>query len=393
MDLRLGPVQAAFRDEVRDWLADNTPREPLGSLETIEGVTAHRAWERRLYEGGFAAVHWPAEHGGRGMDPIGTLIFYEEYVRARAPGRMNRLGLGLAGPTLIDLGTPEQQDRWLSKILSCEDLWCQGFSEPGAGSDLAAISTRGEIRDDGILVNGQKVWTSWSRFADWMFALVRTDPGSTRHAGLTFLMIDMHDPAVEVRPIRQLNRSAEFGEVFFTDVLVPHENVVGAIGSGWQVAMRTLVHERGTSLNTASHFRAMMAELVAMIPDDQREDPRILEELGWVHEHVEAYRYMTLRTLSELVAGKEPGGQSAMGKLFWSELQVRLFELGLRSIGPHAELWDTDALSAARPHWRQRYWLARAALLYAGTSEIQRNIIAERVLGLPKGAAGAVRPG
>ena len=326
------------------------------------------------------------------MDPIGTLIFYEEYLRAGAPGRLNRLGLGLAGPTVIDLGTPEQQDRWLSRILSCADLWCQGFSEPGAGSDLAAIRTRGEVRDDGILVNGQKVWTSWSRFADLMFALVRTDPGSTRHAGLTFLVIDMHDPAVEVRPIRQLNHSAEFGEVFFTDVLVPHENVVGAIGSGWQVAMRTLVHERGTSLNTAAHFRAMMGELVAMIPDDLRDDPRILEELGWLHEHVEGYRYMTLRTLSELVNGKEPGGQSAMGKLFWSELQVRLFELGLRAIGPHAELWDTDALSAASAGWRQRYWLARAALIYAGTSEIQRNIIAERVLGLPKGAAGAVRP-
>jgi alkylation response protein AidB-like acyl-CoA dehydrogenase len=391
MDLRLDPEQEAFRDEVRYWLAENVPLAgPLGSLESLEGVTARRAWERRLFEGGYAAVHWPTAYGGRGMNPVGTLIFYEEYLRAGAPGRLNRLGLGLAGPTLIDLGTPAQKERWLSKILSCEDLWCQGFSEPGAGSDLAGIRTRGEIGDAGILVNGQKVWTSWSRFADWMFALVRTDPASVRHAGLTFLMIDMKSPGVEVRPIRQVNQSTEFGEVFLTDVLVPHENVVDAPGRGWSVAMRTLVHERGTSLNTASHFRAQLRELLTMIPPELRDDPRILEEIGWLHEHIEGYRYMTLRTLSELAASQEPGPQSAMGKLFWSELQVRLYELGLRVLGPRAELWDTDPLSGAPQNWRQRYWVSRAALIYAGTSEIQRNIIAERVLGLPKGLARAV---
>jgi len=385
MDLTLDPIQAAFRDEVREWLAENVPREELGSLHTIEGIEAHRAWERKLYEGGFAAVHWPVEFGGRGMDPIGTLIFYEEYLRAGAPGRMNRLGLGLAGPTLIDLGTPEQQARWLAPILSCDHLWCQGFSEPDAGSDLANVRTRGEVSDEGILVNGQKIWTSWSLFADWMFAIVRTDPSSSRHKGLTYLMIDMHDPGVEVRPIKQLNGVSEFGEVFFDNVLVPHENVIGSIGDGWRVAMLTLMHERGTSLNTASHFRAMLRELIGMIPEDQLDDPRILEELGWLHEHVEGYRYMTLRTLSELVNGKEPGSQSAMGKLFWSELQVRLFELGLRTIGPRAELWDSDPLGSAPKNWRQRYWLGRAAMIYAGSNEIQRNIISERWLGLPKG--------
>lgn len=390
--MRLDPTQEAFRNEVRTWLTANVPVGPLAPLGTRAGVEDHRAWERRLFEGGFAAVHWPAAFGGRAMDPIGTLIFYEEYLRAGAPPRLNRLGLGLAGPTLIDLGAPEQQDRWLSKILSCEDLWCQGFSEPGAGSDLAGIRTKGEMTAGGILVNGQKIWTSHSEFADWMFALIRTDPDSSRHAGLTYLMIDMTDPGVDVRPIRQLNRTQEFGEVFFTDVLVPYENVVGGIGNGWKVAMRTLVHERGTSLNTASHFRVMLEELIGMIPADQMDDPRILEELGWIHEHIEAYRYMTLRTLSELTQGKEAGPQGAMGKLWWSEMQVRIFELGLRTIGARAELWDNDPMSSAPDAWRQRYWLSRAALIYAGSNEIQRNIISERVLGLPKGSRRAVRP-
>ncbi|MCW2879507.1 MAG: acyl-CoA dehydrogenase [Sphaerisporangium sp.] len=390
MDLRLNPTQQAFRDEVRGWLAENVPRGPLPPLDTREGVEAHRAWERRLYDAGFAAVHWPAAHGGRGMDPLATAVFYDEYLRAGGPARLNRLGLGLAGPTLIDLGTPDQQDRWLSKILTSEEIWCQGFSEPGAGSDLAGIRTRGEVHDDGILVNGQKIWTSHSRWADWMFALVRTDPQSSRHAGLTFLMIEMTDPGVDVRLIRQLNDARDFAEVFLTDVLVPKNNVIGEIGGGWSVAMATLVHERGSSLNTAAHFHRMLAELVSMIPEESRRDTRVQEEIGWLYEHIEAYRYMTLRTLSELAQKKSPGPQGSMGKLWWSELQVRLYELGLQVLGPRAELLDGHDDGAGPPAWRQRYWLARAALIYAGSNEIQRNIIAERVLGLPKGSRRAV---
>jgi alkylation response protein AidB-like acyl-CoA dehydrogenase len=390
MDLRLNPVQQAFRGEVRDWLSENVPRETLPPLHLHEGFEAHRLWERRLYDAGFAAVHWPAVHGGRGMDPLGTAIFYDEYIRAGGPARLNRLGLGLAGPTLIDLGTPDQQDRWLSKMLTSEHIWCQGFSEPGAGSDLAGIRTRGEVRDDGILVNGQKIWTSHSRWADWMFAVVRTDPRSSRHAGLTFLMIDMTDPGIDVRPIRQLNDAQDFAEVFLTDVLVPTENVIGEIGGGWSVAMTTLVHERGSNLNTAAHFHKMLAELVSMIPEESRHDARLQEEIGWLYEHIEAYRYMTLRTLSELAQKKSPGPQGSMGKLWWSELQVRLYELGLQVLGPRAELADGHDDGTSPPAWRQRYWLARAALIYAGSNEIQRNIIAERVLGLPKESRRAV---
>lgn len=390
MDLRLDPTQREFRDEARDWLAENVPTEQLPPLGTREGVEAHREWERRLYDAGLAAVHWPAAYGGRGMDPLGTTIFYDEYLRAGGPARLNRLGLGLAGPTLIDFGTPEQQDRWLAKMLKSEHIWCQGFSEPGAGSDLAAIRTRGEIRNDGILVNGQKIWTSHARWADWMFALVRTDPNSSRHAGLTFLMIDMSDPGVDVRPIRQLNDARDFAEVFLTDVLVSKKNVVGQIGGGWSVAMATLVHERGSSLITAAHFHLLLDELISMIPKERREDPRMREDIGSLYEGIEAYRYMTLRTLSEMAQKKVPGPQGSMGKLWWSELQVRLFERGLQMLGPQAELLDGHDDDAAPPDWRQRYWLARAALIYAGSNEIQRNIIAERVLGLPKGRSRAV---
>jgi alkylation response protein AidB-like acyl-CoA dehydrogenase len=390
LDLRLTPDQQAFRDEVRDWLADNVPRRPLPPPHLREGVEAHREWERCLYGAGLAAVHWPTAHGGRGMDPMGTAVFYEEYLRAGAPARLNRLGLGLAGPTLIERGTPDQQARWLSRILTSEDIWCQGFSEPGAGSDLAAVRTRGDVGDDDIVVSGQKIWTSHSRWADWMFALVRTDPDSARHAGLTFLMIDMSDPGVEVRPIRQLNDARDFAEVFLTDVRVPKENVVGEIGGGWTVAMTTLTHERGSNLNTAAHFHTMLAELVDMIPDEQRADARVREEVGRLYESIEAYRYMTLRTLSELTRKKTPGPQASMGKLWWSEMQVRLYELGLKVLGARAELADGHDDGHSPPTWRQRYWLARAALIYAGSNEIQRNIIAERVLGLPKGSRRAV---
>ncbi|MCR2764322.1 acyl-CoA dehydrogenase family protein [Microbacterium sp. zg.B48] len=384
MNLTMTADQKLLRDEIRAWLAEHAPQGPAPDLATQEGVGRARAWERELFDGGFAAVQWPKRFGGRGADPVATLIFYEEYLRSGAPPRLNRLGLGLAGPTLIDLGTPEQQDRWLSKILSCEHLWCQGFSEPGAGSDLAAIRTRGEVREDGILINGQKIWTSWSEHADWMFALVRTDPESRRHAGLTFLMIDMSDPGVDVRPIRQINHAREFGEVFLTDVLVPHENVIGRIDNGWHVAMSTLVHERGASLYTAAHFSSFLQDLIDAVPADSLEDAHVLAELGWLHEHIEAYRYMTLQTLSQVAIGKKPTAQASMGKLWWSELQVRLYELGLQLMGPAAELRDGEQGDPAPVRWRQRYWLSRAAMIYAGANEVQRNIISERVLGLPK---------
>ncbi|MCZ4497550.1 MAG: acyl-CoA dehydrogenase [Marmoricola sp.] len=382
MDLALTRTQVAFRNEVRTWLSENVPAETFASPGTAEGLAQHRAWERQLYGAGLAAVHWPSAFGGRGMGPVETSIFYDEYLAARAPDRLNRLALGLAGPTLIECGTPDQRGRWLANMLSCDEIWCQGFSEPDAGSDLASLRTRGVIDGDVIRVTGQKIWTSHSKFADWIFALVRTDPDAAKHRGITFLMIDRHSPGVEIKPITQMNHAAEFGELFFNDVEVPLHNVIGEINEGWRTAMITLTHERGSNLNTSAHFHRLLQEVVEMIPDRMRSDPRVQLQVGRFHEEIEAYRYLTLRTLTELSKGRPLGPQSGMGKLWWSEMQTRIHEFGLSLLGPRAEVLSEDGVGSS---FFQRYWLGRAAHIYAGSNEIQRNIIAERTLGLPKG--------
>lgn len=383
MDLTLDRKQMEFRDEIRSWLESNVPGEKFESVSTVEGLAQHRAWERRLYDAGFAAINWPTAYGGRGMDAIGTAIFYDEYLRAGAPERISRLALGLAGPTLIEEGTDAQRSRWLTNMLTGDDIWCQGFSEPDAGSDLASLRTRGEVSGDSIRVNGQKVWTSHARFANWIFALVRTDPTAPKHRGITFLMIDRHSPGVEVRPINQMNHAADFAEMFFTDVDVPLENVIGQINDGWRVAMRTLTHERSSNLNTAAHFRSLLTEMIELIPQELLSERSVHAQVGRLYEDIEAYRYMTLRTLTSLSEGDEPGAQSMMGKLWWSELQTRIFDFGLSMLGERAELLEDGSGKISTIF--QRYWVSRAAQIYAGSNEIQRNIIAERVLGLPKG--------
>lgn len=383
MDLSLTAVQLAFRDEIREWLHEHVPNERLGSPATREGLEQHRAWEQELYAAGFAAVDWPVEYGGRGMDPTATMIFYDEYLRADAPDRLNRLALGLAGPTLIHSGTTEQRQRWLPRMLSSEDIWCQGFSEPNAGSDLAALQTKGEVDGDVIRVTGQKIWTSHSRFADWIFALVRTDPDAPKHKGITFLMIPRHQDGIDVRPISQMNYAADFAEVFFTDVPVPLENVVGEINGGWRVAMTTLTQERSSNLNTAAHFHQMLRDAIGTIPQHLRSDLHTRERIGRFYEEIEAYRYLSLRTLTELTHGTPLGAQSMMGKLWWSEMQTRILSFTLEMLGEDAAVLR-DESGVVSPLF-QRYWLGRAAHIYAGSNEIQRNIIAERVLGLPKG--------
>lgn len=382
MDLELSNVQKAFQEEIRAWLAENVPKESYAPPSTEEGLEQHRSWERRLFEGGFAAVHWPTAFGGRGLGPVETSIFYDEYLAAGAPARLNRLALGLAGPTLIECGTQDQQERWLRNMLTCDEIWCQGFSEPDAGSDLASLRTRGVIDGDVMRVTGQKIWTSHSRFADWIFALVRTDSDAPKHRGITFVMIDRNSPGVEVKPIQQMNYASDFAEVFFTDVVVPLTNVIGDINDGWRIAMVTLTHERSSNLNTAAHFHALLEEIVNMVPEVLRRDARVQADIGRFYEEIEAYRYMTLRTLSELSAGRRPGAQAGMGKLWWSEMQTRIHEFGLALLGSRAEvLMQGNEVSPLI----QQYWLGRAAHIYAGSNEIQRNIIAERTLGLPKG--------
>lgn len=384
MDLTYSPAQTSFRAQARDWLAAHVPAEPLPPPHTAEGVAAHRAWERQLHGAGYAALHWPREHGGGGAGLIEQALFGEEYVRAGAPVRLNRLALGMAGPTVMAFGTPAQQQRWLPGMLSCDQLWCQGFSEPDAGSDLAAVRTRAELDGDELVITGQKVWTSLSAFAQWMFALVRTDPAQQRHRGLTFVMIAMDSPGVELRPIRQLHGEPGFSEVFLTGVRVPLADVVGELGHGWAVAMATLGFERG-GLGDHARFARDVDDLVELAHRaGVADDPVVRDEVAARFVEVQQFRRHVELVTSRLAAGAPTDAQASITKLYWSEMEARIFETALRILGPLAELTPEASLNLAAPGLHRRYWHARAARIFAGTSEVQRNIISERVLGLPR---------
>ena len=387
MDLNYTPEQVAFRDEVRAWLADNVPAQPLPPNTTPDGFAAHRAWEKRLYDAGYAAIHWPKQYGGRDADLLTVAVFQEEYVRAGAPNRLNALGLGLAGPTLMVFGTDEQKQRWLPGILSCEDIWCQGFSEPDAGSDLAALRTSAVREGDEYVVNGQKIWTSLGRFGDWIFTLVRTDTEAPKHKGISFLMIDMHSPGIEVRPIVQINGDAGFAEVFFTDVRVPVANLVGEENDGWRVAMTTLGFERGTGLGSHVRFSKDLQALVALVKAaGAQDDPLVRDHVAKLYVDTEVYRHNMYRTLTRLAGGKQIGPEASLNKLYWSQMEADIYETGMQVMGPLMELAPSADLAVDKGEWHKHYWYSRASLIYAGTSEIQKNIISERVLGLPKEA-------
>jgi len=388
VDLDLSAEQEAFRDEVRAWLVANVPVEPLPPSSTAEGFAAHREWERRLSEAGYAAISWPKVYGGRDADLLTAAIFAEEYARASGPARVNLLALGLAGPTIMAFGTDEQKRRWLPGILSADAIWCQGFSEPDAGSDLAALRTSA-VREgesgDFYLVNGQKIWTSVGRFADWMFALVRTDREAPKHKGITFLMIDMRSPGIEVRPIVQINGDAGFAEVFLTDVRAPVANVVGAEHDGWRVAMTTLGFERGAGLGAHVRFSADVAELVGLVKAiGLEDDPLIRDQVARLYTETEVFKHNVYRTLTAMAKGRAIGPEASLNKLYWSEMEARIYETGMGALGPYGELTHKADAAVASDHWTHQYWYSRASLIYAGTSEIQKNIISERVLGLPK---------
>ncbi len=389
VDLDLNEAQLEFRDEVRAWLRRNVGTEPLAPSSTPEGFAAHRAWERRLYEAGYAAISWPRVYGGRDADLLNQTLFDEEYARAEAPARINVLGLGLAGPTLMTCGTPAQCQRWLPSILSCEQIWSQGFSEPDAGSDLAALRTSARREGDAFIVNGQKVWTSLGRFADWMFTLVRTDPQAPKHKGISFLMIDLHGPGVSVAPIRQLNGDAGFAEVFLDDVAVPIDNLVGELNDGWRVAMTTLSFERGTGLGNHLRFSRDLQALVRLVrAAGAADDPLVRDRVAQLYIETEVFRHHSYRALTRLVDGKPIGPEASLTKLYWSEMEARIFDAGMRVMGPYAELTSDAEQAIDHQHWQARYWYSRASCIYAGTSEIQKNIIAERVLGLPRQPRG-----
>jgi alkylation response protein AidB-like acyl-CoA dehydrogenase len=363
VNLDLPPDARAFRDEVREWLAANVPATRLPEMDTPEGDVAHRDWERRLAEAGLAVVAWPARYGGRAALPLHVLLFEEEYHAAGAPVRIGQNGLFLLAPTLMAHGTPEQCDRILPPMARGDEVWAQAWSEPEAGSDLAALRSRATRVDGGWSLSGQKTWSSRAVIADRAFGLFRSDPAAGRHHGLTYLMFDLRAPGVTVRPIEQLDGNPGFAEIFLDDVFVPDDDVIGAPGDGWRVAMSTAGHERGLTLRSPGRFVAAARRLVALWQESG--DPALRDRVADAWIAAQAYR------MHALTAPSAP----SVTKLFWSELDLSLHETALDLLGPYAE---TDE------RWTDGYLFALAGPIYAGTNEIQRGIVATRVLGLPR---------
>jgi alkylation response protein AidB-like acyl-CoA dehydrogenase len=389
MDLTYTAEQQAFRKEARAWLEANVPAAPLASFDTPEGFEAHRAWEKKLHAGGFAMVPWPVEYGGRGADLLEWLIFEEEYYRSGAPGRVNQNGIFLLGPTIMEFGTPEQKARFLPKMASSEEVWAQGWSEPNAGSDMANIQATAVRDGDHYVLNGQKTWASRGAYAHWLFGMFRTDPASARHRGLSFVLVPLDTPGVTVRPIEKLNRKAAFAEVFFDDARVPVENLLGDEGDGWSVAMATAGFERGLMLRSPARFQNTARKLVELYREvDRRGDPispGLRETVARCWMGAEAYTLNTYQTVSRLLAGGRIGAEASLNKIFWSELDLTMHETALELLGVRAELLPAAPLGGdAVGEWLDGYIFALSGPIYAGTNEVQRNIIAERILGLPR---------
>ena len=376
MNLRDTSDEAAFRAELRAWIADNLPdneRGGRGGERRFEDFG--RDWSRKLYDAGYSGLTWPKEYGGGGAPYSHQAIFLEEMARAEAPGHIGVIGLGMAGPTIMVHGTDAQKEKHLRKILSAEDVWCQGFSEPGAGSDLAAVRTRAERRDGHYVVNGQKVWSSFAHIADFCILVTLSDPDAPRYQGLTYLIVDMHSPGVEVRPLRQITGEAEFNEIFFTDVEVPVENRLGEEGEGWQVAMTTLLHERGTlGFALTAVLEVSVRKLLVLAEGVEDADLRQRIAREWIE--LQALRFTNYRSLTTLMKTGIPGPEGSIAKLQWSLANQRLTKLARELLG-HDGIVDDG-------WWNYQQLRSRGNTIEAGTSEVLRNIVAERVLGLPR---------
>ena len=393
MDLNLTRDEIAFRDEFRAWLAGNVPKDwsSWRDKPLEETFPYLRAWQRKLHEGGWAAVSWPREYGGRSATLMQQAIFWEEMARVEAPPMANALGLGLIGPTIIAYGTYAQKERFIPRILSAEEIWCQGFSEPNAGSDLASLQTEARRDGDHYIVNGQKVWTSYGWVGDWCELVVRTDREAAKHKGLTVLLVDMKSPGVEVRPLRQMTGESEFNELFFRDVRVPAENVLGKVNDGWNVAVGTLMYERG-SYGARLHliFKRNINRLIQIArvtPRNGRtaaDDPLIRQKLAQCFAEIEIMRLNQLRAFSRITATGVPGPEGSIQKIFWSELNQRVQQLAQEIMGPYGQLLATDARAIDKGVWSYGYLRTRGNTIEAGTSEVQRNIIGHFVLGLPR---------
>ncbi|QNS06794.1 acyl-CoA dehydrogenase family protein [Streptomyces xanthii] len=377
MNLDFTPEEDAFRAEARAWLAAHVPAEPLPSLETEEGFAAHRAWEAELHADRWAVVSWPEEFGGRGVDIFKWLVFEEEYYAAGAPGRVTQNGINLLAPTLFDHATDEQRARVLPSMASGEVVWAQAWSEPESGSDLASLRSRAVRTDGGWLLSGQKTWSSRAAFADKAFGIFRTDPDAPKpHQGLTYLMFDLKAPGVTVRPIGRLDGKPAFAELFLDDVFVPDEDVIGEPGNGWRIAMSTTGNERGLTLRSPGRFLAA-ADRLAALWRERGADPAVRDRVADALVGARAYQLFTYANASRFAAGEQIGAESSLNKVFWSEYDIALHETALDLLGADAELADGE--------WAEGYVFSLAGPIYAGTNEIQRDIIAERLLGLPKG--------
>ncbi|AZI36891.1 putative acyl-CoA dehydrogenase [Caenibius tardaugens NBRC 16725] len=384
MDLTYTPEQQAFRAEVRAWLEAHVPAQPLEHYDaTREGFEAHRQWEATLKQGDWGMVTWPKEYGGRGVDLIQWLIFEEEYYRAGAPGRVNQNGIFLLGPTLMEFGTHEQKARFLPPMASGEEIWAQAWSEPQAGSDLAGVRATAVRDGDEYVLNGHKIWSSRAVFADWAFGLFRA-PGTERHHGMSLIFFPLNAPGVTVNAIKKINGHVGFAEIFLEDVRVPAFNRLGDEGQGWHICMATAGFERGLMLRSPARYQVAAARLAELWEANRDSaDPALEADVVRAFMNAEAYALNIYQTASRLMAGAKIGPEASTNKIFWSEMDIHLTETALGILGPQAELTQ-EAPDAASYDWMDDYIFSLAGPIYAGSNEIQRNIIAERMLGLPR---------
>ncbi len=387
MDLNYSAQQLQFRAEIRAWLADNVPSQPLPSFDTAEGFALHREWEARLNAGRWGMVTWPEALGGRACDLIDWLIFEEEYYRAGAPLRVNQNGIFLLGPTLMEYGTEAQKKRFLPKMATGDEVWCQAWSEPDAGSDMAAIRARADLRDGQYIINGQKIWSTRAVWADWCFGMFRTDPKSRRHHGLTFILVPMNARGITVRPIPQLNGLPGFAEIFFDDVAVSVDNRLGGEGEGWAVAMATAGFERGLMLRSPARFQHTARQLVELYQANKAFadfDPGLADAVLRAYMDAEAYALVTYQTACRLMQGGKIGAEASTNKIFWSELDRQMHATAMSILGARAELLSHAPVAMGVGNWLDGWLFSQSGPIYAGTNEIQRNIIAERLLGMPR---------
>ncbi len=392
MDLTYSPEDRAFREKARRWLEANVPTDDLKTLDE------RKAWHRKLYEAGYVGVLWPKEYGGWGASPMQQAIVQDEMARVNAPPAINGLGIGFIGPTIIVHGTDWQKGRYLPKMLTAEEIWCQLYSEPNAGSDLASLKTRAEDRGDHFLVTGQKIWTSSGPIADWGILLARTDSKAPKHKGISCFLLNMRQPGVEVRPLKQITGSSLFSEVFMTDARAERRDLIGTLNQGWEIAQTTLGFERGSnSLGRVTRYAIAFSQLVRAAKELRRggrpliEDPVVRAKIGKIYADLEVQRYAGLRVLSALDRGESPGAASSITKLSYTEFEKRYYEAALEILGPWGQLVtapeefeEIDTSSGEPGTWATAFLWSRAGTIYSGSSEIQKNIIGERVLGLPK---------